>query len=738
MATSQTLRPKFFEGQYLGAEDLTAAVDYTRIQESRHLLGAHTWGIAIGLHLKEVPQPGGALQVFLQPGYAWDGFGRPLVVLSPFAVPAELFKSLVYNAAGDEPGGRLVAVWLRYRESSTRQPSPGFETCNNPDQNSRVQETFSLEIGDRLPSEQHDNINVAGSSVPASQAFQALDATDPLIPDESIPHQAFPAPGSNAKWLIPLGYVRWKPNPIAGQPGSFQPTTVADRAASAAIRVNIGAIAAAVQAADGVLRLKNRTTAPSGVLSNDLVWAEGNVRVEGDVRLFGGTLSLLNAQGNDNGVPLTVQRAGDSPPAGRQMRLEIGAAQAGQNSLQIGPTIAGTYTPKMAVLDNGRVGIGTVAPGEKLEINDGNLLLKASGNDPGDLIFQDSTGAEKGRVWTKPAAGAGLNLSSGGTTPHIAIDANGLVGIGTTAPDRAVTVQGGAGTYLNVKGNGGAQEVLIGADGSGGIISAMTNHDLQLRAGSNVTRMTVKSDGKVAVGLNSPVCRLHVQDSIDGDAVNVSAHVAVIDNASGGDSADVLALRIARSQATNGNNYITFFAGSNPSGRIEGDGAGGVSYVTTGADFAECLPKLADEPLEAGDVVGVVGGMVTRRTQDAHHVSVITARAAVLGNAPLKHQASAFGRVAMIGQVAVKVRGSVRAGDLIVPSGMDDGTAVAVAPDEAAARGICLVVGTAWESSSDDGVKPVNTAVGLTGSLLRMQHAEIQSLRKRLKAIEDQ
>src|SRR5262249_9801977 len=32
--------------------------------------------------------------------------------------------------------------------------------------------------------------------------------------------------------------------------------------------------------------------------------------------------------------------------------------------------------------------------------------------------------------------------------------------------------------------DGGAQEVLLGADGAGGIVSTMTNHDLQLRAGA--------------------------------------------------------------------------------------------------------------------------------------------------------------------------------------------------------------------------------------------------------------
>jgi hypothetical protein len=46
---NQIDRPRFFEGQYLGAADLAACVDYTRIRSARHELGAHVWGIAAGL-----------------------------------------------------------------------------------------------------------------------------------------------------------------------------------------------------------------------------------------------------------------------------------------------------------------------------------------------------------------------------------------------------------------------------------------------------------------------------------------------------------------------------------------------------------------------------------------------------------------------------------------------------------------------------------------------------------------
>jgi hypothetical protein len=792
--SSQTFRPKFFEGQYLGAADLSAIVEHDRIGDARHTLGAHTWGIAIGLQIKPVPQPDGSLQMALQPGYAWDGFGRPIVVLAPASISPALFRNISYNAAIDEPAGRLVPVWIRYREAATREPAPGFELCRESDQTSRIQETFAIEAGDRAPDEQQSNIVVFGREIPASQVFRAFDPADPVLHDASVPQQEFPEAGQTARWLLPVGYVRWKPGATSLQPGTFQPLSAADIAAGKALRLTIGVVAGAVQAADGVIRLKDRGKAPSGIASPDLAWVEGNLRVEGDARIFGGKLSLLDAQGLDQGVPMTLQRV-DNAGTGRQLRAEIGTAQAGSNSFQVGPTVAGTFTPVFTVLDNGN-----------FEVNGGDLIMKATGEDPGDLVFQNSTGVQKGRIWSNPAAGAALFLSSADNTPDLTIDGAGRIGVGTTTPDRAVTVEappGVTGAYVNIK--AGGREVLIGTDGSGGIVSSMSNDDLQLRAGNNATHMVVKAagrigigtfaperqlhvigdrirlqnanktldlradgsavdlhsettnvyirasgpggnnkivmnpfpeDGEVGIGTQTPRCQLHVAGAVNVNAASPDAHVALVENQSLGTSTSVLALRISAAVPQTGHNFITFFAGNTPCGRIEGNGAGAVAYKTGGSDFAECLPHLdATEAIEAGDVVGIVSGSITRRTAGAQHVSVITDRPAVVGNASLADDRP-VGQVAMIGQVTVKVQGPVNAGDLIVASGADDGCGVAVSVDDAVDIDPAMLVGTAWESCPHSGVNRVNVAIGLSDLAARVQQAELQRLRRRIAQLE--
>ena len=44
-------RPTFISGQYIGADDLNAAVDYARDETRRLALSARTWGIGTGLAL---------------------------------------------------------------------------------------------------------------------------------------------------------------------------------------------------------------------------------------------------------------------------------------------------------------------------------------------------------------------------------------------------------------------------------------------------------------------------------------------------------------------------------------------------------------------------------------------------------------------------------------------------------------------------------------------------------------
>jgi hypothetical protein len=160
----------------------------------------------------------------------------------------------------------------------------------------------------------------------------------------------------------------------------------------------------------------------------------------------------------------------------------------------------------------------------------------------------------------------------------------------------------------------------------------------------------------------------------------------------------------------------------------------GVSFQSGGADYAEYLPRTDEnEQVSSGDIVGVFGGRITKRTVGAQRLLVVSAAPAVVGNMPEEGREQLFEKVALLGQVRVKVIGPVQAGDYIIPTGLDDGTGLAVSPVMMTASEFTRIVGRAWESSSSAGLKHVMVAVGINSgdvaTLVERQQDELAALR---------
>ncbi len=745
MPTSQVQRPRFFEEQYLSAADLTAAVDYGRSQFARFALGGHTWGIAMGLQLRETPAAGGSVEIHVLPGYAWDGFGRAVVVLAPSKLPADLFDSaFTFDPAIDAGGqGRLVQVWLRYDEVRTQSPPPGFEGCDDADRRSRIEETFRVEIGPKTaPTDRHARITVGGTATDPDQALRVFDPAAPLVFDESVPQQALPGPELPPRWLIPIGFVRWQPAQNAA--GQFMPRadTGPDKDSDKIRRVRryVGLVAEALQAADGAIRLRDRAKDPStsafSVPTTDLVWVEGHLRVEGDARVCGGDVDFRATNGADFDAPLRIRRRESADLASHTIEVLVGTDAQQTNRFAVGPLQAdGTIDQQFVVVSSGDAGVGTASPSNKLHVDGATGIrqnrLFLSGGDAWSSIsynahhnaandawifpdpthkamtieLDDNSGVPRfeifGNTTADPAKWTSVLRVRGDTGDVAMCQSGGVVGIGTAAPF--------PGLKLDIQGDFGRADGPATMSVFGSRIGDIGDGRLFLRSGGEF--VIFDGNDRVGVGLTSPACRLHVTDSINAPASDFTAHVAVLENTHNGTDANVLALKVGTTPPSSSNNFITCFAGNSPVGSIEGNSTG-ISFNSTSADFAECLPRLdSAELLEPGDVVGVVGGRITKSTADAHHVAVIAARPIVVGNRPPAQQRHLYNAVAFIGQVCIRVRGPVREGDLIVPSGRHDGTGIAVRADDADA---CLdVIGTAWETADGDGVHEIAAVVGL-------------------------
>jgi len=147
----------------------------------------------------------------------------------------------------------------------------------------------------------------------------------------------------------------------------------------------------------------------------------------------------------------------------------------------------------------------------------------------------------------------------------------------------------------------------------------------------------------------------------------------------------------------------------------------GVTYGSKGADYAEWLPKLNPEDrFQLGQIVGVHGGKVSLKTDGAEYIMAVSHAPVVVGNVPLESDKDKFVTVGFMGQLPVVVRGAAQPGDYIIPSGREDGTAIAVAPAKLQLEHVGRILGRAWSQSDNDIYSLVNVAIGLNSNEVKI------------------
>jgi hypothetical protein len=168
----------------------------------------------------------------------------------------------------------------------------------------------------------------------------------------------------------------------------------------------------------------------------------------------------------------------------------------------------------------------------------------------------------------------------------------------------------------------------------------------------------------------------------------------------------------------------------------------GVRYKSTGADYAEYLPK--EDPkakILPASVVGVKNGKISYKTEGADQVMAISTRAVVLGNMPQEDKKDEYETVAFIGQVHVWVVGEVKSGDFIVASGKNNGSAIAISPEKLEINDIPNIVGRSWESKNLP-INLVNTVVGVKTSevfeILKKESAKTQKLEASINELKNE
>ncbi|HSF43580.1 MAG TPA: tail fiber domain-containing protein [Thermoanaerobaculia bacterium] len=579
MANDIIERLRYYQRQYLGAEDFTGEQEYHRSMRRRHNVGHHAWGIVTGLELVEIEPEGGGggVDVYVLPGMAVDGFGREILMLEPTKLSAALFQPFL-----NQPG--MLAVWIGYAEELAGRPRPGYELCDVPGQLGRVRETFRLAIEPRQPT--HDGITLAGHPVeagaPADPANPAADVSERLaVPaDESVPHQQLPDDEDRPRWLVRLGSVNWDGQKLVADQAD-PPLLNADRRY---VRI----VAEEVMAPGTTLKLRRRA-APDplpadpnnpfyfgvvaevqGLLTvNRLLHAQQDLHVQGKagigtndpkvkLHVVGGTDAGLGEAtgflvlGPTDGVSLVAD-------GNEILARNNGAASALHLQAPGGDLVVhqNQAAARVVVKDSGRVGIGTLDPKAKLHVT-GGADASLAGEESGFLVLGPADGLnlvlDDNELMARNAgAKTALHLQAEGgdlvvhqnqAATQVVVKDAGQVGIGTTSPKVKLHVEGGADVAL---GDNDGFLVLGSVDGAN---VAFDDNEIQARNNGQATplflqneggglfvhtgmaearQFVVTTNGFVGIGVQAPQVPLHVRQGTDVNLSDNSGFLVVGD-----------------------------------------------------------------------------------------------------------------------------------------------------------------------------------------------------------------
>jgi hypothetical protein len=225
-------RLRYFDGEFLRSGDMTDEQDYHVWMRRSLTLGLHPPGIVTGALIQQDANsvPPSLLFFSISAGLVIDQTGREILIAAPFVLSSDN----VLGQAGLVAGAN--EVWIVYQESAAGLPQTGYAQCDDPSQNTRIDEGFTIALKPRgvaLPKGAKDpdtdlkgirlgtivlmNDPVNGWTITGADAIgrtyvgvRAQSIVAPYLPNPdtfSVVAQNVAPPAAGASAIAPAGYI---------------------------------------------------------------------------------------------------------------------------------------------------------------------------------------------------------------------------------------------------------------------------------------------------------------------------------------------------------------------------------------------------------------------------------------------------------------------------------------------------------------------------------------------------
>lgn len=354
-------------------------------------------------------------------------------------------------------------------------------------------------------------------------------------------------------------------------------------------------------------------------------------------------------------------------------------------TLEVASSVTGSLGTTLRITGGGGSGtsvafdLATYAPGSNAP--GFRILATDDGNYSTNIAFQLKTpGSITNTLTTKMYLSDTGNLGIGSTSPTHPLEIKSSVSSGVLASLQNTSTSGYSGIHFfdsssTLIGHIGYANTSTGNYLAGKLyIGTIAAKDFVFTT-NDTARMTLTSGGNVGIGNTNPVLKLDVTDS------QISTASAQITNNDTGTNGDVLALKSGATTPGTSNYFVSFINGLGQiTGKIQGNGSNGVTYSTSGSDFAEYYKKSAgsnDNDFKPGTVVCLAndGGVKSCSGSANSVIGVVSAQAGFAGGS--EHDKDPhYVLVGLVGQLPVSISHEtsvIKPGDALQAS--DNGTA---------------------------------------------------------------